>query len=51
MLYMENWDGKVMILFDRDAIPYYRKVVAAGFIKHPMNTEDSAKVFEDEFYE
>ena len=48
MLYMEHFDGKVVAIFDKNSIPTYRKVVAAGFINHPMNTEDSAAVFEDE---
>ena len=48
MLYMENFDGRVMASFDRNCIPMYRKILAAGFINHPMNSENSAAVFEDE---
>lgn len=48
MLYMNNYDGKAMAFFDPDGIPYFRKILATDFIKHPLNTEDSAKVLEEE---
>ena len=37
-----------MKMFDEKGIPSYRRILAAEFIKHPMNTEDSAKVLEEE---
>ena len=47
-LYWDNFDGKVMKMFDEKGIPSYRRILAAEFIKHPMNTEDSGKVVEEE---
>ena len=46
--YWNNFNGKVMKMFDEKGIPSYRRILAAEFIKHPMNTEDSAKVLEEE---
>ncbi|KAM0917992.1 hypothetical protein ACQ4PT_009369 [Festuca glaucescens] len=51
VLYMDKFDGKVMENFDENGIPYFHMIIATDFIKHPMNTEDSAKVFEEETYE
>jgi hypothetical protein len=48
---MENFDGKVMASFDSDGIPHYRKILAADLINNVLNTEDSAKIFEEETYE
>ncbi|KAM0848351.1 hypothetical protein ACQ4PT_054438 [Festuca glaucescens] len=51
ILYMDKFDGKVMEMFDENGIPYFRMILASDFINHPMNTEDSAKVFDEETYE
>ncbi|KAM0874117.1 hypothetical protein ACQ4PT_037607 [Festuca glaucescens] len=51
VLYMDKFDGKVMENFDENGIPYFGMILATDFINHPMNTEDSAKVFEEETYE
>jgi hypothetical protein len=48
---MENFDGKVMENFDENGIPYFRMILATDLITHPMNTEDYAKIFEEETYE
>ncbi|KAM0863407.1 hypothetical protein ACQ4PT_044612 [Festuca glaucescens] len=51
VLYMDKFNGKVMENFDENGIPYFCMILATDFINHPMNTEDSAKVFEEETYE
>ncbi|KAM0858685.1 hypothetical protein ACQ4PT_047677 [Festuca glaucescens] len=51
ILYMDKFDGKVMENFDENGIPYFCMILATDLIDHPMNTEDSAKVFEEETYE
>jgi hypothetical protein len=48
---MENYDGKVMASFDSDRIPHYHKILATDLINNILNTEDSAKIFEEETYE
>ena len=42
MLYMENWDGKVMKLFHQECIPTFRKIVAATLFLHENNEIDAA---------
>nr|XP_051222231.1 ubiquitin-like-specific protease 1A [Lolium perenne] len=51
ILYMENFDGKVMENFDENGIPYFRMILATDLITHPTNTEDYEKIFEEETYE
>ncbi|KAM0897448.1 hypothetical protein ACQ4PT_022581 [Festuca glaucescens] len=51
ILYMDKFAGKVMENFDENGIPYFRMILATDLIDHPMITEDSAKVFEEEMYE
>ncbi|KAM0877230.1 hypothetical protein ACQ4PT_035635 [Festuca glaucescens] len=51
ILYMDKFDGKVMENFNENGILYFRMILATDLIDHPMNTEDSAKVFEEETYE
>ncbi|KAM0911796.1 hypothetical protein ACQ4PT_013222 [Festuca glaucescens] len=51
IFYMDKFDGKVMENFNENGIPYFRKILATDLIDHPMNTEDFAKVFEEETYE
>jgi hypothetical protein len=48
---MENFDGKVMASFDSNGILHYRKIHPADLINNVLNTEDSAKIFEEETYE
>lgn len=44
----DNFDGKVMLSFDKDVIPQFCKIVATGFIKHPKNkVEDVDNVMEE----
>ncbi|KAM0930402.1 hypothetical protein ACQ4PT_001097 [Festuca glaucescens] len=50
-LCMDKFDGKVMENFDENGIPYFCMILATDLIDHPMNTEDSAKVFEEKTYE
>ncbi|KAM0920103.1 hypothetical protein ACQ4PT_007752 [Festuca glaucescens] len=42
ILYMENFDGKIMKLFGPEYIPIFRKIVAATLFNSPPNEIDAA---------
>ncbi|KAM0910917.1 hypothetical protein ACQ4PT_013801 [Festuca glaucescens] len=42
ILYMENFDGKIMKLFGLDYIPIFREIVAATLFNSPPNEIDAA---------
>lgn len=43
ILYLENWDGLLMLSFDEDYIPKLRIRIAADLLRHPNNKLDPAQ--------
>ncbi|KAM0913509.1 hypothetical protein ACQ4PT_012110 [Festuca glaucescens] len=43
ILYMENYDGKIMKMFGQDYISIFRKIVAATLFNKPTNEIDTAR--------
>ncbi|KAE8783068.1 hypothetical protein D1007_43503 [Hordeum vulgare] len=43
ILYLENYNGVVMMHFDESYIPNLRKLIAANLLKHPNNNLDPAE--------
>ena len=48
MLYMEHFNGKVMMDFDVDDMPSFRMVVAAILIDSKENQGNLVKIMEEE---
>ena len=48
MLYMEQFNAKVMMDFDVDAIPHYRMMVATKLIDSRENKDDLVNIMEED---
>lgn len=48
ILYMENFNAKVMLDFDNNAIPDLRKSIAASLIENRENTDNVENILEEE---
>ena len=46
MLFMENFNSRIMLDFDKDAIPSFRKIVAASLIDGRENEGDLSKIMD-----
>ena len=48
MLYMEHFNARVMLEFDSDAIPSYRKIVSARLIEARENEGEIVSIMEED---